>query len=114
MPDLMTTHARLILSFAAAASAAGCNGYAGPRSLVNDDPAVKIPQIKSAAAKNDRSAIPQLVKDLDSDDAAVRFYSIQGLRRITGKSFEYEWTQEDRHARQPAVERWRQYAEANP
>lgn len=81
---------------------------------MNDDPAVKIPQIKSAASRQDRSALPQLVKDLDSDDAAVRFYSIEALRRITGQKFDYDWTEADRHERHESVQRWRRYVEANP
>ena len=113
----MTRRTRLTLLACAAlvgASPVGCGGYAGPRSIVNEDPAVKIPQIKAAATKQDRSAIPQLARDLDSDDAAVRFYAIEALRRLTGETLDYDWTEEDRHARRPAVERWREYVRANP
>lgn len=93
---------------------AGCSGYAGPRSIVNEDPAVKIPEIKTAVGRRDRAAMPQLVKDLDSDDAAVRFYAVEALRRLTGETFGYDWTDDDRHARRPAIQRWESYVAANP
>lgn len=102
------------LSILVCGIAVGCSGYAGPRSIVNDDPAVKIPSMKTAVAKRDRSALPQLVKDLDSDDSAVRFYAIESLRRMTGQSFAYDWTEDDRHARRAAIEPWQRYVEANP
>ena len=92
---------------------AGCSGYAGPRSIVNDDPAVKIPEIREAVDRGDQSVVPQLVKDLNSDDSAVRFYAIEALRRLTGETFDYDWTLADRHARQPAIERWNAYVQAN-
>ena len=85
----------------------GCSGYPGPRSLVNDDPAIKIPEMRKAVDNHDRSAIPQLVKDLNSSDSAVRFYAINALQRLTGETYGYDWTVDDRQLRFPAVERWR-------
>ena len=90
-------------------SVVGCSGYTGPRSIVNEDPAVKIPQIRRAVDANDRTVIPQLVRDLDSSDAAVRFYSIGALERLTGERFSYDWTIDDRHARGPSIEQWNAY-----
>lgn len=85
----------------------GCSGYTGPRSVVNEDPAVKIPQIRKAVDAGDRSVEPQLVKDLDSNDAAVRFYAIEALARLNGgEKFDYDWTLDDRHARKPAIDKW--------
>lgn len=85
----------------------GCSGYAGPRSIVNPDPAVKIPAMRKAVDAKDTSVIPQLIKDLDSGDPAIRFYAIESLQRLTGQSHGYDWTQDDRHARAPAIARWR-------
>ena len=102
----------LRLSACICGSALGCSGYAGPRSIANEDPAVKIPQIKSAVAANDRAALRQCVADLDSDDSAVRFYSVQCLRRLTGQTFDYDWTETDRHARAAAIARWQTYVAA--
>ncbi len=93
---------------------AGCLGYPGPQSVENDDPAVKIPAIHRAAEANDRSVIPQLVKDLDSDDAAVRFAAINGLQRLTGETFGFSWTEDDDARRFPAVKRWRNFVDGRP
>lgn len=85
----------------------GCSGYTGPRSVLNDDPAVKIPQIRRAVDSGDHSVEPQLVKDLDSNDAAVRFYAIEALARLNGdQRLGYDWTVADRHARAPFIADW--------
>ena len=55
----------------------------------------------------DRSAVPQLVRDLDSDDPAVRFYTIQALRELTGQDFGYDYTDDDEEERKPAIGQWR-------
>jgi cold shock CspA family protein len=76
--------------------------------VVNEDPAVKIPQIRRAVDANDHSVEPQLVADLDSDDSAVRFYAIEALSRLNdGQRFEYDWTLDDRHARAASIATWR-------
>lgn len=95
-------------------SVAGCLGYPGPQSVENEDPAVKIPAIRRAVESKDRSIIPQLVKDLDSDDAAIRFAAINGLERLTGQTFEFNWIDEDAARRFPAVKRWNNYVAGRP
>ena len=88
----------------------GCSGYTGPRSVVNEDAAVKIPEIRRAVDAGDRSVQPQLVADLDNQDAAVRFYAIEALARFNGgERFGYDWTIDDRHLRADAIEKWRQH-----
>jgi hypothetical protein len=72
---------------------------------------VKIPAIKKAARKRDRAAAKQLVADLESDDPAVRFYAINGLQRITGERFGYDYYA-DEQKRQPAVRRWNEWLAA--
>ena len=91
--------------------AGGCTAPRGPLVVTDPDPSVKIPAIKKAARNRDRSAVRQLVADLDSDDPAVRFYAISGLSRITGERFGYDYYagEEDR---QPAVKRWREWLAA--
>jgi hypothetical protein len=85
----------------------GCGGH-GPRTVSNPDLEEKIPAIQDASRRHDLSVAPQLVKDLESDDPAVRFYSIRGLHALTGETFGYRYydSEDDRKA---AVDRWRQW-----
>lgn len=85
----------------------GCGGH-GPRTVTNPDLTAKIPAIEDAARVHDRSAIPQLVRDLESDDPAVRFYAIRGLHALTGRTLGYRYydSDDDRHAE---ALRWKQW-----
>ena len=64
----------LILTSASVISvaAAGCSEPTGPRVVANPDVAVKVPAIKQAAESRDRSEIPAMIDELNSDDPAVR------------------------------------------
>lgn len=107
-----TTATAAALAAGAALVAGGC--LTAPKvkpSLTHYDPAVKIPAIKMTAKLHDRSAVAQLVEDLDSDDPAVRFYSIRALRDLTGETFEYRYYDDDLE-RRPALERWRAWLAA--
>jgi hypothetical protein len=96
---------RLILLLA---SVIGCNAPRGPFVVTNPDPASKIPAIKQVVRAKDLSAARQLVKDLDSDDGAVRFYAINGLERLTGETFGYRYF-DDEDERKPALEKWQHW-----
>lgn len=87
-----------------------CSSAPGPRTVSNPDPSIKIRAIKAADSEKDLSVIPQLIKDLDSDDPAVRFYAISGLERLTGHDFGYQYFV-DEERRAPAVEKWRAWLE---
>ena len=89
----------------------GCSEPTGPKTVANRDLAVKIPAIKEAAETKDKSAVRQLVTDLESDDAAVRMYAIRGLRDITGEDFGYVYYA-DFVRRKPAVQKWRDWLSA--
>lgn len=80
------------------------------RPLVVSDPdlRVKALAIKQAVRKEDQRAIEPLIDDLDSDDPAVRFFAIEGLQKLTGERFGYEYYL-DREQRRPAVQRWREW-----
>jgi hypothetical protein len=106
----MRTGRRIILLVATVAMS-GC-GH-GPRSVSDPDPADKIPAIEEAVRQRDRSVIPQLIADLNSDDAAVRFYSIDALRSLTGQDCGYRYFAEE-DERKAAVERWKKWLEKNP
>jgi hypothetical protein len=78
-------------------------------SLTDPDPANKIPAIRQAGDRRDASAAPLLVKDLQDDDPAVRFYAIRALTAISGgETFGYVYFAEDEQ-RKPAVRRWQQW-----
>lgn len=70
------------------------------------DPAARNAAIVDAAARNDRSAMPHLVRMLESDDPATRSLAISALERLTGQTHGYEaWDTPLR--RDEAVARWR-------
>jgi hypothetical protein len=82
-----------------------CTAPREPLTVHHADPSIKIPAIKIAVARKDLSAARQLVKDLESDDSAVRFYAINGLRRLTGETFGYLYY-DDAEQRKPALKQW--------
>ena len=91
----------------------GCSSGFGPKSVSSEDPSSKIPAIKQSVNERDLGQCEQLIKDLDSDDPAVRFYSIGGLQRLTGQTFDYHYY-DDETQRAPAIARWKAWlAERN-
>jgi len=99
---------------AAAALLSSCAPAPGPRSVDNPDPLIKIPAIKEAVEGHDTSAESQMVADLTSDDPAVRFYAIEGLRRLNGgENLGYDfYRQPDDPRLQEAVKRWQDWLAA--
>jgi len=84
-----------------------------PKLVVTDpDPTVKIPAIKKAVQEHDLGAARQMVKDLESDDPAVRFYAVEGLRKLSGESFGYEWYVQDDDDRAKALKQWQAWLKA--
>jgi len=85
-------------------------------SLQSGDPSVKIPKVVSTAENGrgdmDREeylrTVKLLVADLDSDDFAVRMYSIHALQQLTGQRYDYEpyLSEKERH---PALSRWEEH-----
>ncbi|HWE03665.1 MAG TPA: hypothetical protein VG326_14765 [Tepidisphaeraceae bacterium] len=102
----MIRHSTGILLAAGVLLAAGCAH--APRSVADPDPAAKIPAIETAVRRDDQTVVPQMVKDLDSDDPAVRLYTVEGLRKLTGRDFGYRYFDDADH-RKPAVERWKRW-----
>lgn len=99
----------LVLS--AALIAGGCTPRED-RSITAIDPLNSIPAIQEAAQKKDYRAIPALIRQLDNDDPAIRFYAIAALRDITGQSFGYHYF-DNADERKSAVQKWWQWAEQN-
>ena len=87
---------------------ASCQEARGPVSIKSDDPDLKILAITHDATHHDSKDIPQMVEDLQSDDAAIRFYSIGALHRLTGDDLGYHYF-ETEEQRAPALLRWQQW-----
>ncbi|HUB26001.1 MAG TPA: hypothetical protein VL992_11280 [Tepidisphaeraceae bacterium] len=79
-----------------------------PASITSQDPDCLIPAIKEGVIAKDRKIIPYLVDNLQSDDSAVRFYSIDGLERLTGHDFGYVFYA-DEDQRKEAYLRWKKW-----
>ncbi|MFZ4429613.1 MAG: hypothetical protein ACOYPS_04570 [Phycisphaerales bacterium] len=70
------------------------------------EPAARNAAIVNAAAREDRTAIPHLIRMLESDDPATRSLAISALERLTGQTHGFEaW--ETPLRRDEAVARWR-------
>ena len=71
---------------AGAAALAGCDGPAGPKSLLeglqHENPSVRTRSCVRAAGTGDRDALPLLVERLEDESADVRMFAIGALRRI--------------------------------
>ena len=92
--------------------AAGC-GPGPQKGINNPDPSGKIPAMKEAVRVHDLRVAPQLVKDLASDDGAVRFYAIEALHRLTGETFGYVYYQNEEQ-REPALKQWKDWLARQP
>ncbi|HEV7298916.1 MAG TPA: HEAT repeat domain-containing protein [Tepidisphaeraceae bacterium] len=104
---MVRTRARILCTFVVAASLSGCTlPPRGARYAGDPDPSIKIPAIRQVAAQRDTAQVPVVVKDLSSDDPAVRFYAIRALQKMTdgdAKGYVYYAPDDERAA---AVERW--------
>jgi HEAT repeat protein len=81
-------------------------------SFDSPEPAARNAAIVRAADQGDRSAIPDLVRMLDSDDPATRLLAIRTLERLEGTTLGYD------HAasipdRDQAIARWVQRVQPN-
>jgi len=86
----------------------GCTAPRGPIEVTNPDPSGKIPAMKKAVREHDLKVVRQLIKDLDSDDAAVRLFAIHTLHKLTGQRYGYDYYA-DEVQRQPALNQWKQW-----
>ena len=86
----------------------GCSAPRGPIEVTNPDPSGKIPAMKKAVREHDMKVVRQLIKDLDSDDPAVRLFAIHTLHQLTGQRYGYDYFADDLE-RQPSIVRWRDW-----
>ncbi len=111
MPRLRPSCRRLAVALGVAA--AGCQAPRDAPSVYSDDPDLKVLAIKRDVDDHDPQDEPALVHDLDDRDPAVRFYSIQGLERLTGLTLGYR-SFDDEPTRAAAVARWHAWLAAHP
>lgn len=104
----MSPKAGFILPLALALGGLSCTAPQPAPNIADPEAAIKIAGIKQAVAKKDRSALPALVAQLDSDDPAVRFFAIEALEKFAANRFGYEYYF-DEEQRKPALERWQQW-----
>lgn len=110
---IAVTRGKLALSCAVLAFLVGGCFSPDPISIKSDSAPSAVPAIKEAADRNDRTAIPRLIDDLDDTDPAIRFAAITALQKMTGQTFDYNYY-DDMEDRQPAVDRWRDWLTEHP
>ena len=87
----------------------GCTAARPKPDIKDADPSVSIPGIKIAADRRDRTKSAELVKALESDDPAIRFFAIGALVKITGgERFGYEYYY-DEEQRKPSIAKWQEW-----
>jgi len=112
MKDSVRGFVTLIVVLVIGVAAGGCRAPGPDKDVKNPDPAGKIPAYKAAVREKDHRAARQMVKDLRSDDPAVRLFAIVGLRRLTGETFGYQHF-DDEANRRLALRRWEQWLAGN-
>jgi len=80
--------------------------------IQSEDPAERILAIRAAANARDAQSVPLLVDRLEDEDAAVRFFAILALEKITGRRFGYDYAKPDA-GRCKAVAKWRAYVRSD-
>ncbi len=95
----------VVLSGGIAVVLCGCTRGVSEGEFDSPDPGSKLYAVFEAGNRRDWTAVPKLIEQLDSDDSAVRMYSIGALERITGKRMGYS-PYADAGDRQAAIRRW--------
>lgn len=85
-----------------------CTQPHGPLVVTDPDPGIKIPAMQKAVREKDLSVVPQLIKDLESDDPAVRMYANHALESLTGQRFGYRYFA-DEDGRAVAIKQWKDW-----
>jgi hypothetical protein len=98
----------ILASIAITLAVAGCSAPPPVVEVTNPDPSGKIPAMKKAVRERDMKVVRQLVKDLDSDDGAVRLFAIEALQKLTGQRYGYDYYA-DEVQRRPALSAWQQW-----
>ena len=96
---------RALTAASIALSMCSCASFQPADSFQSVDPAGRLHAASKAAAANDKSAIPDLVGMLSSDDPAERLVAIGTLERLTGERLGYDPAGSP-SSRSAAIQRW--------
>jgi HEAT repeat protein len=76
-------------------------------------PQQRFAAIRRAGRELDRAAVPDLIRQLGSEDTLVRLAAIDALRRITGETLGFDPDAPDEERRR-AIERWAAWLDGAP
>lgn len=81
-----------------------------PQGFDSPDPTSRMLAITEAGVARDRTAVPALIEQLESNDPGARLLAIRALERITGTTLGYDhagsiWS------RAAGIRRWRAWAQ---
>jgi hypothetical protein len=99
-----------VVVVAAGLAAPSCAPPAIEGGFDSGNPAARMYAIEQAARDGDRTALPRIVEQLDSDDPAVRYLAITSLERLTGERLGYRFY-DDPIERDLAIRRWVEYVQ---
>lgn len=83
-----------------------------PQGFDSPDPTSRLAAISEAGKTGDKSAVPDLIEQLESNDPGARLLAIRSLERITGETLGYDYA-DPWWSRGNAVRRWRTWAADN-
>lgn len=84
-----------------------------PRGFDSPDPIQRMAAITEAGMSEDESAIPDLIRMLESTDPGARLLAIRSLERLTGQTLGYDYAA-PMWERSRAVEQWKAWARTRP
>ncbi|HWB19577.1 MAG TPA: hypothetical protein VG711_04695 [Phycisphaerales bacterium] len=94
-----------LLSAVTLAVTPGCGPPATEARFDSANPSAKIYAIQRAEKDHDLSKLCNIIDQLDSDDPAVRLVAIGALRKLTGQTHGYEYS-DSRPVRRAAIDDW--------
>lgn len=97
----------MLFALASAAGLSACRPTA-PVGFDSPEPMGRVDAALLAAERGDRTAIPDLIRLLDSDDPLIRMVAIRSLERLTGETMGYRHDAPTLERRR-AADRWTEW-----
>ncbi len=102
---------RTIASLACALLQGACAPPVTEGTFDAPDPASRLYAIERAMRTGNRTAVPQIIEQLDSDDPVIRMMAIEALKVLNdGETFDYRYDDPE-PLRRAAIRRWVQSLE---